>query len=127
MEELEDGVVTTEQKVENLADIFSKSTSAVKKDRAIEIAELIEVELKRKVEDLERSLKLLQRKRKSALDLSPDNTYTIMKVKDFEPSEFTENYVKLQLEIRETKVRLNAARESYNELFGLTYQLEEIK
>lgn len=121
------GTLTTEDKVEALAGVLAKNTSAVKKDRAIEIAELIEVELKRKVEDLERKLKLSTRRTQSSLDLSPDNTYTIMKVKDFDPTEFVEEYVNLQLQIREIKVELNAARESYNTIFGHTYTLEDIK
>lgn len=119
-------VTTTEQKVSALAATLSRNTSQIKADRASEISELLEIEAKRKVEDIDREVKQLERRRKSSLDLSPDNTYSIMKVKDFEPKDFMDVYTNLGLQIREAKVRLNIAKQAYNELFGETYHLETI-
>lgn len=118
---------TTEEKVNALAATLSRNTAAIKADRATEIAELAEIEAKRKVEDLEREVKQLERRKKSSLDLSPDNTYSIMKVKDFEPSDFVDAYSNLGLQIREAKIKLNNARQTYNELFGNTFNLENIQ
>lgn len=118
---------TTEEKVNALAQTLSRNTAAIKADRATEIAELAEIEAKRKVEDLEREVKQLERRKKSSLDLSPDNTYSIMKVKDFEPSDFVDAYSNLGLQIREAKIKLNNAKQTYNELFGNTFTIESIQ
>lgn len=118
--------ITTEQKTSHFAEVLARNTSTIKKDRAEEIAELSEITFKRKVEDSERELKLLERKKKGSLDLSPDNTYTLMKVKDFDPDEFQRYYADLGLKIREAKIVLNNAKAGYNELFGNTYTLEQI-
>lgn len=122
----QENLQTTEEKVNAFAAVLSRSTSQIKGDRAVEIGELAEIEAKRKVEDLERELKRLERKKKSSLDLSPDNTYSIMKVKDFEPTDFILAYNNLGLEIREIRIKLNNAKQTYNELFGSTYNLESI-
>lgn len=50
-----------------------------------------------------------------------------MKVKDFEPADFVDEYSKLGLLVREAKIKLNNARQTYNELFGNTYDLENIQ
>ena len=117
---------TTEQKVNAFAQVLTRNTSQIKADRATEIAELAEIEAKRKVEDLERELKQLDRRKRSSLDLSPDNTYSIMKVKDFEPGDFVNIYSDLGLKIRELKIKLNNAKQTYNELFGNSYTLEQL-
>jgi hypothetical protein len=112
-----ESLLTTEQKVATLAAVLSRNTSQIKNDRAIEIAELAEIECKRKVEDLERELKQLERRKKSLTDLSPDNTFSIMKVKDFDPVEFIAKYNQIGLEIREATIKLEVARNTYKELF----------
>lgn len=117
---------STEERISSFAQTLTRNTAQIKADRGQEIAELTEVEAKRRIEDLERELKSLERRKKSSLDLSPDNTYSIMKVKDFEPTDFINKYNELGLDIRETKVRLNNSKQTYNELFGITYQLEPI-
>lgn len=53
---------------------LGRSTAQIKSDRAMEIAELAEIQAKRDVEDLERDLRLLERRKRSSLDMSPDNT-----------------------------------------------------
>lgn len=108
------------------AQTLSRSTGAIKSDRATEIAELAEISFKRCVEDLERDLKIVRRKKKSSIDLSPDNTYSIMKVKDFEPEEFQRTYNEIGLKEREIVIKLNNAKNSYNELFGTTFSLETV-
>lgn len=117
---------STEQRIERFAQVLTRSTTQIKADRATEIAEMAEIETKRKVEDLEREVKLLERKKKSMTDLSPDNTYSIMKVKDFDPTEFLEAYTGLNIKLREAKILLNIAKETYNELFGKVYELINI-
>ena len=119
-------VVTTDERVNSFAATLSRNTSQIKADRATEIAELAEIEAKRTVEDFEREVKQLERRKKSSLDLSPDNTYSIMKVKDFEPADFISAYSDLGLRIREAKIKLNNAKQSYNELFGETYTIEPV-
>ena len=91
--------LTTEQKVATLAGVLSRNTAQIKTDRATEIAELAEIEAKRKVEDLEREVKQLERRKKSLTDLSPDNTFSIMKVKDFDAGEFIAKYNEIGLQI----------------------------
>jgi hypothetical protein len=119
-------VLSADDRVNVLAQTLSRNTAQIKADRATEIAELAEVEAKRKVEDLERELRVEERRKKSALDLSPDNTYNIMKVKDFEPTEFVAKYSEIGLKIRELKIKLDNAKQTYNELFGNVYELSNI-
>lgn len=108
------------------AQVLSRNTASIKSDRANEIAELAEIAFKRKVEDFERDLKMLRRKKRACLDLSPDNTYSIMKVKDFDPDVFQDSYNTLGLQERELVIKLNNAMNSYNELFGATFTLETV-
>lgn len=49
-----------------------------------------------------------------------------MKVKDFEPGDFVNIYSDLGLKIRELKIKLNNAKQTYNELFGNSYTLEQL-
>lgn len=114
---------TTETKVNLFAESLKRNTSQIKGDRAIEIAELAEIEFKRRVEDLDRDLKTIVRKKKSSLDMSPDNTYSLMKVKDFEPVDFINAYTELGIQEREIHIKLNIAKQAYNELFGQTYEI----
>lgn len=117
-------VLTKEEKINNFAASLSRSTNQIKGDRAQEISELLELDAKREVENRERDVIILERKKKSSIDLSPDNTYSIMKVKDFDPIEFVDAYNTLGLQIREAKIKLNNAKQTYNELFGNTFTLE---
>ena len=119
-------LLTTDERVNQFAQTLSRSTTQIKSDRAAEIAELAEISCKRKVEDFEREVKQLERRKKSSLDLSPDNTYSIMKVKDFDPDEFISTYNDLATNLRSTKIKLNIAKQTYNELFGQTYELDKI-
>lgn len=116
----------TMERVNNLAQMLSRSTKQIKEDRATEIAEMAEVELKRMVEDLQRDINRLERRKRNALDLSPDNTYSLITLNDFEPLDFVEKYAKIGLEIREKRIILENAKTTYNELFGETYQTESI-
>lgn len=119
--------LTQEQRVNSFAEALKRSTSQIKSDRAQEIAEITEIQSKRKIEDLTNELRILTRRQKSMLDMSPDNTYSIIKVKDFEPIEFVNKYDSIGLEIRETMIKLNNSMNSYNKLFGQTYTLLNIE
>jgi hypothetical protein len=127
MESTEEKVAIDATKgINSLADSLSRSGSQIKKDRALEISEGIEIDLKRKIEDLQREIKIKERQKKSAIDMSPDNAFSIIKTKDFDPLEFINNYDSLNLQLRELKIKLNNSCKSYNELFGNIYEIEKI-
>lgn len=96
---------------------LTRKNSQIKTDRAIAIAEDLELIMKREVEDLETQLKRTRRDRESMLDLSPSNSMSLMVASDFDAKVFTSKYLELGLAIRNLEIRLEIAKNSYNYLF----------
>ena len=117
---------TVETRIEALASTLTKSTTQIKKARSTEIAEMIETEMRRKVEDAERKVKQIRRRRASAMDLSPDNTYSLIRVADFDAEEFVKKYNEAGLDLRKAIIEANNAKVGYNEVMGHTFELEKL-
>ena len=116
-EEAEDKTVETVVMGE-LAQSLVRNSKQIKQNRAEEIAEDAELSFGRKIEDLRRDKKTVQRKRRAMLDMSPDNTYSFIRVDSFDAGGFVDADLKLGLELRELEIRLDVAEGSYKRLFG---------
>lgn len=96
---------------------LKRNNKQIKDDRALSIAEDAEIIYKRKVEDLQATLKKKRRDLDNMLDLSPTNTQTLILASDFNATEWANRDHALGLEIRNLEIEVNIARARYNQLF----------
>jgi len=101
-----------------LADSLRRGSKQIRSARALAIAESTEMVYKRKMEDIEMKLKRMRREQDSQLDLSPDNTTSLILAKDFDEIAFIDNDLDYSIKIREEEIRLKLAQERYTFLFG---------
>lgn len=99
------------------AQILTRNNKAIRDDRAIAIIEDAELEYKRKIENMERDLKVLNRERDAMLDLSPGNSYSLTPEK-FDAALFVKKDLEMGVQIRQQEIELEIARKKYNELFA---------
>jgi len=97
---------------------LARNAKQIKRDRAESIAEDAEIRFKRTIEDMELDLKKLRRQRENMLDMSPDNTHSLILGKDFDSVGFVEQDIKLGVEMHNLQVKLDIARKRYEHLFG---------
>ena len=97
---------------------LKRSAKDIKQDRAESVAEDLELSMSRTLENTRRDLKKLTRKRSGMLDLSPQNTISLIMAESFDADGFSDEYLRLGLEIRELEIKLEVAQKSYNHLFG---------
>lgn len=95
-----------------------RNNKKIREDRAIAIAEAAQMLFKRTVEDLEIEIKQLLRERESMLDLSPTDAQSLVLASDFNAAVFVEKDIALGVKIRDRQIRLDIARERYNQLFA---------
>ena len=72
---------------------------------------------KRGIEDMQNDIKKLQRERNNMLDLSPGDTVSLKLAQDFDANDFFRKDTDIGLKIRNLKIRLEIAVESYRNLF----------
>lgn len=97
--------------------ILTRSNKDIRDDRAISIIEDAEMIYKRAIENMEKDLRVLNRQRDAALDLSPGNSYSL-KPGDFDADIFVKKDIELGVEIRNLEIRLQISKKKYDELFG---------
>jgi hypothetical protein len=97
--------------------ILKRNNKQIRDDRAQAIVEDAELEMKRMMENLERDIKKMKRKREAMLDLSPGNSYSLTPEK-FDASLWVDKDVELGIEIRNTEIKYNIVKERYEYLFG---------
>jgi len=110
-----------EQVSENLGMFVAslkRNNKQIRDDRAKAIAEDTEVLYKRKVEDLELSIRKMMREQENMLDLSPTNAQSLVLASDFNSAEYVDKDIELGLKIRNAEIKLEIARNRYNVLFG---------
>lgn len=95
-----------------------RNASKIKEDRAIAIYRSAERVYRRKVEDLQAEIDDLQTSRLSLIDLSPTDINSLVLATDFKSDDFYEKDMRITLDIRERKIRLDEAKARYEELFG---------
>ena len=99
-------------------DSLVRNNSKIRADRALAIMEDAELIYKRKVEDLHIQINQLLRQRRNALDLSGDSALSLQPAKDFNATLFAETDLKLAQDLRNLRITLKLAQESYDFFFG---------
>ena len=97
--------------------VLARNNKQIRDDRALSIIEDAEMIYKRVVENLEKDLRVLRREREAMLDLSPGNSYSL-KMESFDADLFVKKYQELGLSIREVEIKLEVAKNSYDDLFA---------
>lgn len=97
---------------------LKRNNREIRDDRATAIAEDTELVYKRKIEDLEISIKKMQREQEYMLDLSPTSTQSLILASDFNCEEYVAKDIDLGIKIRNTEITLEIARQRYEYLFG---------
>ena len=95
-----------------------RNNKKIRDDRAMEILEAAQLTYKRAVEDLELSIKKMERDRRGLLDLSPTDAQSLVMASDFNENEYTSKDINLGIKIYNAKLKLQVARIQYVELFG---------
>lgn len=104
---------------------LQRNNKQIKTDRAQAIAEEAEITYKRTIEDLEITIKRLKRQRENMLDMSPENTYSLIVADKFDSRQFTDKDIDLGVQIREAEIRLEIAKASYARLFASDTKVKE--
>ncbi|MCI5222335.1 MAG: hypothetical protein D3924_06600 [Candidatus Electrothrix sp. AR4] len=97
---------------------LKRNNREIRDDRATAIAEDTELVYKRKIEDLEISIKKMQREQEYMLDLSPTTTQSLILASDFNCEEYVAKDIDLGIKIRNAEITLEIARQRYDYLFG---------
>ena len=97
---------------------LKRTNKQIKDDRAEAICEAAQITMRRAVEDLELTLKRLRRDRENMLDMSPENTHSLILGKDFDAQKFVETEATIGLDIRNTEIKLEILSKRYTYLFG---------
>ena len=97
---------------------LKRNNREIRDDRATAIAEDTELVYKRKIEDLEISIKKMQREQEYMLDLSPTTTQSLILASDFNCEEYVAKDIDLGIKIRNAEITLEIARQRYQYLFG---------
>ncbi len=97
---------------------LKRNNRQIRDDRATAIAEDTQLVYKRKIEDLELSIKKMKREQENMLDLSPTTTQSLILASDFNSAEYVEKDIDLGIKIRNTEITLEIARKRYHYLFG---------
>ena len=97
---------------------LQRNNKQIKDDRAASISEDAQLAYRRGIEDLEMDIKRMLRKQENMLDMSPENTQSLILGKDFDSKAFLKMDAELSLDIRNANIKLDLARDRYNYLFG---------
>jgi len=97
---------------------LKRNNKQIRDDRAQAIGETTQLVFKRKVEDLEMSIKQMKRDQENMFDLSPVNAMNLTLASDFDAAKYAEKDVELGVKIRNAEITLEIARKRYEYLFG---------
>jgi len=95
-----------------------RNNAKIRKDRADSIIEDAELIYKREIEDLEVSMKKLQRDQENMLDLSPTNAMNLTLASDFDSKVYVDKDLEIGVKIRNLEIKIEIARKRYTYLFG---------
>ena len=98
--------------------VLKRNNKQIRDDRALAISEDTQMIFKRKIEDLQTSIKRMKRELDSMLDLSPTNAQSLVLASDFNSNDFVEKYINLGVKIRNNEITLEIAEKQYKFLFG---------
>jgi len=104
---------------------LKRNNKQIRDDRAQAIGEDAEMIYKRKIEDMEITIKRMVRDQENMLDLSPENSTSLKLASDFNAEDYATKDIELGKNIRNLQIVLNIAKRRYNHLFGHRYAIEE--
>lgn len=94
-----------------------RGNKQIKKDRAASISEDAQMTYKRSIEDMEMEIKKLKRTRENMLDMSPENTQSLIVASQFDAKTFVERDQAIGFELRNLVIKLDIAKNRYQLLF----------
>ena len=102
------------------AESLRRNNRKIREDRAIAISEDTDLIYKRKIEDLQLSIKKMEREQENMLDLSPTDAQSLVLASDFDSEEYCAKDIDLGVKIRNAGIKLEVAQKRYANLFGGT-------
>lgn len=96
---------------------LKRDNKQIRDDRAEGIIEDAEMTYSRKLQDIDREIKGLERKRNNMLDLSPTNADSLMLGEDFNATKMVDKDLEIGIKIRELEIKKEILTSRYNFLF----------
>lgn len=97
---------------------LKRNNSKIRADRAQAIGEDAQLLYKRAIEDLQVTIRRMERDQDNMLDLSPENSMSLKLASDFDATAYVEKDVELGVKIRNSEIKLEIAKKRYTYLFG---------
>jgi len=97
---------------------LTRNNKQIRDDRAVAICEDTQLVYKRKIEDLELSIKKMKREQENMIDLSPTTAQSLILASDFDSAIYVNKDTDLGVKIRNAEITLEIARNRYGYLFG---------
>lgn len=97
---------------------LQRNNSKIRADRAQAIGEDTKLIYKRKIEDLDVSIKRMKREQENMLDLSPTSADSLVLASDFNSDGYAQKDIDLGVKIRNAEITLEIAKKRFVYLFG---------
>ena len=95
-----------------------RNNAKIRRDRADAIVEDAQLIYKREIEDMEVSIKKMEREQENMLDLSPTNAMNLTLASDFSSKDYVTKDADLAVKIWNAGRKLELMKKRYNYLFG---------
>ena len=99
------------------ASSLKRTNKQIRDERARQIASSAERTFRRAIEDIEEALESKVLEKAAMLDMSPNNTQSILRADAIDSAKFVSRYSELSLEIRELKIKRQESKKDYVFLF----------
>ena len=99
-------------------DSLKRNNRKIREDRAQAIGEDTELVYKRRIEDIDLSIKKMKREQENMLDLSPTDSLSLTLASDFDSDAYSKTDIDLGVKIRNAEITLEIAKNRYAYLFG---------
>ena len=109
---------TTEEPKGALQQSLTRPGVKVRADRARQIASAAKLRYRRKLEDLHLSLREARDRQESIIDMSPDNSLSIISANEFDPNDFVSQNAELAKTIFQTEEAITVLSKDFERLFG---------
>ncbi len=100
------------------SETLKRNNKKIRDDRASAIAEDAEVIYKRQIEDLQLSIRKMNREQENMLDLSPHHADSLVVASDFDAPDYVGKDLELGVKIRNTEIKLEIAQKRFTYLFS---------
>jgi hypothetical protein len=97
---------------------LKRNNKQIRDDRASAIGEDTQLLYKRQIEDLQVTIKRMERDQENMLDLSPENSFSLKLASDFDAAAYVSKDIEIGIKIREANIKLEIAQKRYKYLFG---------